>query len=434
MIDITRRPAPIFSGFSSRANAIISVAVILILPLLMLFPTLAGWFAGILTLIGLASLFHRRDIRPMDWHFAAICLILPVAQLWNMTVMGWAPGVLFRPTHLLWGLMIYFLIGHYGFRRNSLFYGACLASVTALGIAIFEAIYLGNERVFGFGNRWNAVPFGNFSMLFAFFCLCGGFVSSEKEKLMKLLLGLGGFACGCTASLLSGTRGGWLAIPFLVALCFFFNDRLSRRSKGIALLIIAVAILAMFAGSQRVRDRIDVTKAQVTSYFAHPASKAVQETSTGLRLSMWRWGWEKFKEHPYTGVGLANYKEAKAEAVKAGQVPAAFDGFANLHNEFITALALGGLPSALALLAFWSLSWKFFSSKLKSPDDDQHYFALCGLVTVLGTALFSMTEGLFGTSPGTKAIMLAIALPAGALRYALREGRTTTHAESIRRL
>ncbi|HEX2603186.1 MAG TPA: hypothetical protein VHL60_00820 [Oxalicibacterium sp.] len=175
MIDITRRTAPNFSGLSSRANAIVSVAVILILPLLMLFPTLAGWFAGILTLIGLASLIHRRDICPMDWHFVAICLILPVAQLWNMTVMGWAPG---------------------------------------------------------------------------------GFVSPEKEKLMKLLLGLGGFTCGFTASLLSGTRGGWPAIPFLVALCFFFNDHLSRRSKGIALLVIAVVILAMFAGSRRVRDRI----------------------------------------------------------------------------------------------------------------------------------------------------------------------------------
>ncbi|MDQ9170797.1 hypothetical protein Q8A64_10290 [Oxalobacteraceae bacterium R-40] len=39
------------------------------------------------------------------------------------------------------------------------------------------------------------------------------------------------------------------------------------------------------------------------------------------------------------------------------------------------------------------------------------------LVTVLGTALFSMTEGLFGTSPGTKAILLSLAIPAGALRY-----------------
>jgi hypothetical protein len=63
------------------------------------------------------------------------------------------------------------------------------------------------------------------------------------------------------------------------------------------------------------------------------------------------------------------------------------------------------------------IGWRFFFSRLHGADDDQHYFALCGLVAVMGTGLFSMTESLFGTSSGTKAIMLAFALPAGALRY-----------------
>jgi O-antigen ligase len=396
---------------NSPVQTSLTMAVAISLPLLMLFPSPAGWLAGVLTLIGFFCMIRYREFRAIDWHFAALCMILPAAQIWNMLVMGWAPGVLFRPTHLLWALMIYWLIGHYGIHRNTLFYSACAASLAALAIAVFEVVYLGNERVFGLGDRWNAVPFGNFSMLFAFFCLCGAFTSSAKDRWLTPRL----------ASILSGTRGGWLAIPFLIGLCFFFNDRLSRRARITSMVLVVVTILAVFAGSERIRERIDLAIHQVSIYLAHPANAAAQNTSTGLRLSMWHWGLEKFSEHPYTGVGLAAYKDEKKEAVENGEVPKAFEGYANLHNEFITALALGGLPSAAALIAFWVIGWRFFSSKLKGDDDDQHFFALCGLVTILGTGLFSMTEGLFGTSAGTKAIMLALALPAGALRYVTRK-------------
>jgi len=419
MNSIALKLFPDMVSSDDRARIFMTAVVVGSLPLLMIFPTSAGWLAGVLTVIGFVALLRRRDFNRMNMHFAILCLIFPVAQLWNMAVMGWAPGYLFRPTHLLWGLMIYFLIGYYGIHRNALFYSSCLASFVAFGIAIFEALYLGHTRVFGLGERWNAVPFGNFSMLFGFFSLCGAFTSSKRQLSGRLVLGVAGFACGFLASVLSGTRGGWLAIPFLLVLCFFFNDRLSKRWRSIAIIAIALSIALVFAGSQRIRDRIDTAVHHVSSYLAHPSNVAAESTSTGLRLSMWHWGIEKFREHPFTGIGLAAYKDEKKAAVEAGEVPAPFEGFANLHNEFITSLALGGIPAAGALIAFWIMGWRFFSSRLKSMDDDQHYFALCGLVTILGTGLFSMTESLFGTSPGTKAIMLALALPAGALRYVI---------------
>src|SRR5690606_23861071 len=93
--------------------------------------------------------------------------------------------------------------------------------------------------------------------------------------------------------------------------------------------------------------------------------------------------------------------------------------FANLHNEVITRLALGGLPAAAAVFLFWFMAWRFFVTKMDRQNaGEQYYYALCGLLTIVGTGLFSMTESLFGTSAGTKAIMLLLAIPAGAVRYA----------------
>lgn len=419
---------PDMSSTDDRYKSALTAFVIIILPLLMLSPFLAGWLSGILTLVGFIWLVRHRDVHSMDWHFAAVCLILPAAYVWNMLVTGWAPEFLFRPTRLIWALMIYFLIGRSGMHRNALFYGACAAALAAFGIALFETQYLGNDRVFGLGGRWNAVPFGNFSLLFGFFCLCGAFVSSDSGRVKitsRAILGIAGFACGFLASFFSGTRGGWVAIPFLVILCFFFNDRLSRRSRLVAFAIVTISIVAIFAGSDRMRERVALATSQVSAFLANPDDPAAQNTSVGLRLSMWRWGIEKFQEHPYTGIGIAAYEDERKAAVVAGELPGAFTSFANLHNEFFTTLALGGAPGGIALIAFWVLGWRFFYKYLKSEDDDQHYFALCGLVVVSGTALFSMTEGLFGTSAGTKAIMLSFALPAGALRYLSRQKKSS---------
>ena len=60
------------------------------------------------------------------------------------------------------------------------------------------------------------------------------------------------------------------------------------------------------------------------------------------------------------------------------------------------------------------LGWRYFRRRL-GGSADQRYFAACGLLVLLATGLFSMTEGLFCTGPGTKALMLLLALPAAGL-------------------
>lgn len=401
-------------------KTVMSAAVMICLPLLMAFPIVAGWLAALMAIAGLVVLIRYRHPDSMHWHFLALCLVLPVSYLLNMAMTGWAPGYLDRPAHLLLGWMIFFLIGRYGLKRDTLFYAAFVAALTAFGIAIFESVYLGNERVWGLGRRWNAVPFGNFSMLFGFFCLCGVFAFTEKglSSNVRSLLGLVGFVCGLSASILSGSRGGWMAAPFLVILCIFFNHRLSKWSRGVLLVLAVTAVLVVFVSADRVRDRFVVAKDEISAYIADPETLNAAPTTTGLRLAMWRWGLQKFREHPYTGIGIAAYEEERRAAVRSGKLPQEFGGLANLHSEMITALALGGLPAGLALIVFWVVGWRFFFLQLKgSQCDEQYYLAMCGLVTVLGTGLFSVTEGLFGTSAGTKALVMALAIPAGALHF-----------------
>lgn len=401
----------------------LSILVILCLTLLMIFPAIAGVLAAGMAIAGLIALTRYWHLDSMHWHFLALCLLLPASYLLNMVMTGWVPGYLDRPSHLLLGWMIFFLIGRYGLKRNTLFYAAFAAALIAFGIAVFEALYLGNARVFGLGNRWNAVPFGNFSMLLGFFCLCGVVAFTEKNpgSNLRSLLGWLGFICGLSASILSGSRGGWMAAPFLVGLCIFFNQRLCKRSRSILLMLFAIVALLAFMTFNRASDRFMLAKNEISAYIANPDALVAAPTSTGMRLAMWRWGLQKFREHPYTGIGLAAYDRERSQAVSSGKLPQEFESLANLHSEMITALALGGIPAGLALIAFWIAGWRFFALRLKDAAvEEQYYLAMCGLVAVLGTGLFSVTEGLFGTSAGTKALVLAFAIPAGALHFLVK--------------
>jgi O-antigen ligase len=403
----------------------LSIAVIGLLPLLMLFPHIAGYMAGIVSIIGIVYFGRHREMKPMDWQFAVICLVLPISILWNMLLMGWTDAFIGRASVLIWGWFIYYLVSRIGLSRNTVFYGAVLAAFAAVSISLYEAVILGQERVFGLGMRWNAVSFGNYSLLFGFFCLCGAFTCARnpKEKLHRVL-GLAGFASGVSASILSGTRVGWLAIPFLLALCCFFNQRLSLRARVVSASVLCSVIAIALVSSDRVQHRVGTAMQEVTSYLDAPDTAASKRTSTGMRLSMWSWGIEKFRSSPLTGIGLAAYSEQRHAAVREGEMPLQFARMASLHNEIITSLALGGIPAAAAVLLFWVLAWRFYARHLRTMNDEQHYYALCGLTTVLGTALFAMTGALFGTSPSTKALMLTLVLTAGALHHSVRQNLT----------
>jgi len=373
---------------------------------------------------------RRPAFDPLDRLYLVACALIPAAYLLNMALTGWAPSWLHRPAHLLvTGGLVFLWIGRTGLSERALLRAVALASFTVLGIALFDVLVHGSVRVFGWRHQWNAVPFGNFSLLLGFIAFAGciePMLGAMQDK-ARVALGLAATVAGILASILTGTRGGWLAIPVLLGLVFWAALRThrsrvlaSRHFLGALGATLAFALAAMLL-SQNAQHRIDIAVEQVEAFLDGAGGRDSIDSSTELRLEMWKWGLQQATEHPLTGVGLANYDEARRREVESGRMPASFAGLANLHNELISSLALGGVPTALAVVAFWMLMVSFFGRRI--DEKGAFFFATSGLLVVVGTCIFSMTEGLFGTSAGTKALALLLAIPAGALRYrvALRQ-------------
>lgn len=133
--------------------------------------------------------------------------------------------------------------------------GICAGALGACVVALYDRLVLAQPRA---GIEINAIPFGNLALLLGFLSLmavlwwsCRGPRGGRSRWLLSLAL-LGALS-GFLASLLSGTRGGWVAVPCLAGLFAFSWWRMPspgvRRLvpwkglvTGIGLLLVVVMI------------------------------------------------------------------------------------------------------------------------------------------------------------------------------------------------
>jgi O-antigen ligase len=390
----------------------------------MLFPGAAGWLTAPLILVGLILAIRSRDFSEMDRSLLLALGVIPLAYLINMAIFGGGASVFERPGHLLRAYLIYYAVSRLGISRPAWFWAVTLAAWTCLAIALYGVIVLHETRIFGLHHQWNAVPFGNFSLLLGMLsglALVVAPTNGAKQPRITLMAA-SGLLAGLIASLLSGSRGGWLSMPILLMfLVWQWPSRHRHRRLATLALLFGLVGIGLWWMPQS-HDRLSETSAELTDFWRNPHSETAMNTSSGQRLVMWRWALEKIPEHPLLGFGVANFPEQRAMAVRSGELPPyiATAKLANVHNELINTLITAGLLGAAALVGFWVLTWRCLKRPLTS-ESDTRYFADCGLMVVLATGMFSMTEGLFGTSPGTKALMLLLAFSAGGLGFRERQ-------------
>lgn len=367
--------------------------------------------------LGLAAVClpgHRLDA--LDRRFMLAAAILPAAYVLNMALLGWNFRLLDRPTHLLAAILVYLLFRRVGVARVSVLRGLAIAGTGCMLVALVALARGGGEGLLALnsgrpmGPFSSPGPFGNYSAVVAMVALAGGLAASNGRvrggpPLMVPLAIIGGTA----AALFSETRSAWVALPLmgLLALQMPGRQRLPRRPlvlAGVLLLLVALLI------GQRIWGRLELGVFEILAYLANPAAQSARETSLGLRLLSWQWGWEQFLAHPWLGLGMANFRGAVASAVAAGVLPPILVNFNGLHNLFIDHLTTTGVLGTLAMLAFWIGMVGFFAAQRRAADPDKRLFATWGLMLLLGEFVFSNVGSMFASSLGalTFTVMLAV--------------------------
>ena len=264
--------------------------------------------------------------------------------------------------------------------------GAAIGSIVAMLVALYEVFYLGVPRARG---AHHPIVFADIALIMGFMALAAkSIVAGSRFKYLPHLA----VVCGIIASILSASRGAWIAIPALVVILFWLQWRSIRMSAKAAVIGVMLVLSVSFylMPQTGVKQRIDVAVSDITLYY----SGETINTSLGLRFEAWRSAFHIAKDNPVFGVGLGRFDDAAQQLIEQGTVRHGAANFAHTHNDYISQLATNGLVGLILLLAIYMYPAWVFVKKIKSPDRVVASAAVAGLCLVVAFMHYSLSETL----------------------------------------
>jgi O-antigen ligase len=273
--------------------------------------------------------------------------------------------------------------------------GGCFA---VLAVALFQRLFLGLERATGFHN---AIHFGNFSLCLGLMALVALTQLRAITLKFKILLAAAALA-GILTSLLSGSRGGWIALLLIFVPLYGLSES-KKQLAFIGALLAAILALAYAIPGSGVQARIADIWASLVAY-----ESGTFNTSIGLRLEMFRASWNVFMAHPLLGVG-DNFQFVIDEVARLGSHIPPGHQLNDSHNEVLYALVRGGLIGLAQLLILYLAPLTYFFKMLRLQramgnsarvpsllnQDYLKAFAAAGIVLVMLTIDFGLTVNVF---------------------------------------
>jgi len=276
----------------------------------------------------------------------------------------------------------------------ALWSGVAIGAISAVPVALWQRYVQGEPRPSGF--LTSAIPFGDVSVLVSLLCLAGmvwAGTQGGRALYWRIALGIG-FLAGLYASLLSGSRGGWIAIPPVLILLGVATLRRTRLKHALYAIVLAAAGIALAAGltHKQIALRYQLAVQEITNYYTGVRI----DTSIGMRLEAWRVAAISIAEHPLLGWSYDDYEKHVDQLTSSRRADASIKVLANTHNNYIEAWLHQGLPGLLALLALFLIPFWMFCKRLRSPDKATQALALAGATLQMSFAVFALTEVILG--------------------------------------
>ncbi|KAG0162419.1 hypothetical protein DFQ30_002074 [Apophysomyces sp. BC1015] len=319
-------------------------------------------------------------------------LALPAAVLFQVLILHTARLQAFDPI-LRFGLIIpgFFLLASLPSAQLRLVQWGFVAGAIATGVwALHELSYAGTWATPGrLGNTFtNPIPFGGTALLLGFLA----FVSLERDREIRLaewVIKVIALLCGCYASYLSGARGAWLALPILGWAALARRHWLSNRWVATGFVLLLIAVLGTLSTTSMVRERVTALESDILKL-----SGGDTETSTGLRIELWKASLELYAKQPIFGVGKGRLKEAIAHLPQYKHLAHDFQ-MDHAHNEMLSMLAEVGTVGLVCLLLLYWGPLRYFLTYRRHSDPAIASAAYMGLAMVLGTFVFGLTNDVF---------------------------------------
>lgn len=399
--------------------AYISFAVFLFCALPLLISSGHSYGASLLFLGAAVLLWKRpalhltRDDRILCWLFAGYFLLHALENGLQHAVLRDYDA----PARFLFAVPVILVLCAWPARAEAFWGGAAIG---AIGGGIFAALHQTAERQLTLGGVTNPIQFGNISIVLGMIALAGiGWALRQRRRYLWVALLALGAAGGIAGTILSSSRGSWLALPLcllIVAVHYALTHGRRVLFGGIGATLVLLGGLYAQPHSD-FRQRSDLAEKEVQAYLNERTADSAG-TSVGQRLEMWRVGLTMIPGHLLLGVGKQGYIDGKQALIDAGQANPMIAPHTHLHNEFLDALVKRGLPGLLGTLAVMLGPLWLFARHLGGANAVKPY-ALAGVLLCTSYLAFGLTQAFFTHNNGVLVFAFLTAMLWTLLRHNL---------------
>ena len=376
--------------------------------LLIFFPGIANLYKNtgsgtliLLTLLGLGVVFQKprpsfsRDEKWLMGAFAAyLAIYLLSAAVNSLTgVLVEIRGRHFeKEAYLFTFIPICFLFRRFHIPAWVVWWGVALGGILVGCYAMIDFGWIDIEyRVRG---AYNPIMFGCLSLTMAFMAI-QGYRYFRRRHVLLSIVPLAGFFLGTVSSILTGSRGAWIAIPAFFGITLFHLGKNPRRLE--LALIIGTFCVALFAAYKipetGVSQRFQFAQNDLRKF---AKGDVTIENSVGLRLASWDASWQMVKGHLLLGIGPGGYQPTILKMSREGKLPYAVDVYhTQPHSIYFAVLVDGGIAGIIILLAVLILPVYIFLQRIRGSGPNKPA-AYAGLVLAVGYIHFGLTETIFG--------------------------------------
>ncbi len=354
---------------------------------------------------GVAALrLHWHDIRWVllaflfNFLFALLCLALRDGERLSL---------LERPSRMLFAASALILVLVVKPDRRFLWWGVIGGALAGLALVGYQRLGLDIERP---GGLINAITFGDLSLLLGLLSLAA---AVDLRKSTGAVWPAIGAIAGIVGSIMTGTRGAWVALGLAAFLFIRYSHVLSsKRVRAVVALSFALVAATYFVRDTGVAQRVDQGVHDVTTYFSGGSAFS----NLGIRLELWKGAAMLIAERPLAGHGVQGYRDALGAYVAQGRLDAVVLPMPHVHNDALQALVTGGVVGFALWLATLVAPFLFFARALvpgAHGGKQRFALALAGMLVVASYFSFGLTEVIFWSVKGCLFYALMIFLLMG---------------------
>lgn len=370
----------------------------------------SGYSIGaVMLLLGSAVLLIRRPalhLTRQDNLIIGAMVIYAVVSMAGAWWDGQGARSFDKPSRFIFAVPVVLTMIAYPPRLSSLWAGLAVGAIGAGGWASWQKLAEGAWRATGYTH---VIQFGNLSMLMGILCLAGvGWAWYQPRRLPWVAFLVGGALMGILGSLLSGSRGSWLSIPFvLVVLYLSYGRQLPAVIKGGVLILLVIAGTSVYMVPQLgVQSRVHQAYDDVARY----VSGENLRSSVGDRFEMWKGASHLIQEKPLLGWGQVGYRDGMKSLADNGLINPYVTVYGHPHNDFIDTWAKRGLVGLIALLALYLIPLRLFFSQLTHPNHDLRSLAAAGVLLPVAYINFGLSQAFLAHNSGVMMYAFLLAL------------------------